>query len=218
MKKIISFDLDGTIVDAGYGDMVWNHGIPTEYARAYGMSFEDAKAYTRGEYESVGDSNILWYEIGHWLDRFGLDVSAAALLDRYESYIALCPYAEETLRSLSSRYTLIIASNAARIFVEKELAHTGMAGYFARIVSATTDYGMVKKEEAFFRRICAEMGVPAEDIVHVGDHPVFDHDVPAGLGIDSYHIDGHMTGVSHEEGKTPGRKTIGSLKELLEVL
>jgi len=213
MKKVISFDLDGTLVDARYGDMVWNHGIPDEYARSYGMTFDEAKAFIRAEYESVGDGDILWYEIGHWLKRFSLDVDAADLLDRYTQHIALLPGACEVLRSLHGRYTLVVASNAARIFVEKELAQTGLSGFFSRVVSATTDYGMVKKQEAFFLRLCAEMGVSVTDVVHVGDHPVFDHDVPSDLGIESYHVDGH------DGGKVSGaRRTISGLKDLLEVL
>ena len=74
MKKVISFDLDGTLVDARYGAMVWNHGIPAEYAKAYGMTFDDARRFIRNQYESVGDGDILWYEIRHWLKRFSLDV------------------------------------------------------------------------------------------------------------------------------------------------
>lgn len=210
MKKVISFDLDGTLVDARYGDMVWNHGIPDEYAKAYGMTFEDARAFVRAQYESVGDGDILWYEIRHWLKRFSLDVEADELLARYEPYISLMPDAAEVLRELHGRYTLVIASNAARIFVEKEIAYTGIASLFTRIVSATTDYGMIKKEEGFFRRLCADMGIISGDMVHVGDHPVFDHDVPAGLGIESYHINGSLD--------TGERRTISGLKELLEVL
>jgi len=218
MKKVISFDLDGTLVDAVYGEMVWNHGIPTEYARTHGMSFEEAKAFIRGEYLSVGDGNILWYEIRHWLTRFGLDVSAPELLERYSSHIALQPHAEEVLRELYKKYTLVIASNAARIFVEKELGQTGLTGFFTHVISATTDYGMVKKEEAFFHRLCREAAVAATDMVHVGDHPVFDHDVPAGLGIESYHIDGHEAGSAPAKTAAGPRRTITDLKELLEYL
>jgi len=211
MKKVISFDLDGTLVDARYGDMVWNHGIPEEYAKAYGMTFDDARAYIRTQYESVGDGDILWYEIRHWLTRFFLDVAADELLARYESFIRLMPDAAEVLGYLHDRYTLVIASNAARIFVEKELECTGIARFFSYIVSATTDYGMIKKEEGFFRKLCADIGITSGEMVHIGDHPVFDHDVPSGLGIESYHINGHCP-------ETDPRQTITGLKDLLGVL
>jgi putative hydrolase of the HAD superfamily len=48
---------------------------------------------------------------------------------------------------------------------------------------------MVKKEEAFYRRLCATLGVSPAEVVHVGDHAVFDVEVPLRVGIDSYHCD-----------------------------
>ncbi|MCK7504271.1 MAG: hypothetical protein MZV70_09385 [Desulfobacterales bacterium] len=79
------------MVHGKYGDMVWNHGIPEEYARKYGMPFEDAKRLIRAQYEEVGEANIEWYHIELWLRKFDLPVSAKTLLDRYESYIELFP-------------------------------------------------------------------------------------------------------------------------------
>lgn len=176
------------------------------------MTFGEARAFIRAEYESVGDGDVLWYEIEHWLRRFSLDVEAAELLDRYSAHIALLPDVLEVISSLHDRYALVIASNAARIFVEKELAHTGLSGFFSPIVSATTDYGMVKKQEDFFRRLLQEVGAPAHEVVHVGDHPVFDHDVPSGLGIESYYVDGG------DARESLPRRTISGLKDLLEIL
>jgi putative hydrolase of the HAD superfamily len=219
MKKVISFDLDGTLVNAGYGDMVWNYGIPLEYSKKYGISLDEAKAFTRKQYESVGDGDLLWYEIDYWLTRFQLSVLSEELLTRYESQIKPIPYARKVLSILGQKYTLIIASNAARIFVEKELDHIDFRHYFAHIISATTDYKMVKKEDRFFVRLCEYLKVSPTEIVHVGDHPVFDHDTPSSLGIESY----YFVGEEHPEDRTGtqainGRRSIRSLNELLERL
>ncbi|HVN96044.1 MAG TPA: HAD family hydrolase [Syntrophorhabdaceae bacterium] len=217
MKKIISFDLDGTLVNAAYGDVVWNYGIPLEYSKKYGVPVDKARIIIRREYESVGDHNLLWYEIDHWLKKFKLPISKEDLLKLYESYIEPAPHAEATLAALGRRYSLVIASNAARIFIDRELALTGLRGYFAHIVSATTDYRMVKKEKAFYKRLCDELQVPASQIVHVGDHPVFDYDVPASAGIESYHLtdgDGADTGPG---AYINGRRTIKDLRELLDL-
>ena len=188
MKKIISFDLDGTLVDGLYGEMVWNQGVPEVFSRRYGISVEEAKTHTRKEYETVGDGRLEWYDIEYWLDRFGLSVSSRELLDRYESYIKLLPFTREVLETLQERYTLVIASNAARIFVEKEMSHSGIGRYFTTVVSATSDYGIVKKGDSFYTKLLDHLGVSPREIAHVGDHRIFDFEAPASLGIESYHV------------------------------
>lgn len=185
-RKIISFDLDGTLVSARYGDMVWNHGIPEEYAKKYSLDFHDAQKSVIGEYRTLGDGDLLWYDIKYWLDRFGLEVSPEELLKRYEEYIVPSEDVHEVLECLKKRYILIVASNAARIFVDKELEHTGLNGFFTKIISATTDYGMVKKGEEFYRMLCNELDVQPNDIIHIGDHPIFDYRAPISLGIKAY--------------------------------
>ncbi len=217
-KKIISFDLDGTLVDGTFGDQVWNHGIPEEYARKYGLSFDEAFAFIRGEYEAVGDGDLIWYDIEVWLRRFDLPVRPETLLDRYASHIRLFPDAEEALLRLSGRYRLVIASNAARIFVDKEVAHTGIGRYFEYIVSATTDLRMVKKGRPFYETLCRELGVGPGEIVHVGDHPVYDCEAPVSAGIEAYHLLRPGSGQGPAGGPSGNGRTIAALTELLEKL
>ena len=217
MKKIISFDLDGTLVHGKYGDIVWNQGIPEEYARKYGMPFEDAKRLIRAQYEEVGEANIEWYHIELWLRKFDLPVSAKTLLDRYESYIELFPDTKDVLEALMETYTLIIASNAARIFVEKELTYANLTSHFTHIISATSDYCMVKKEAGFYEKLCATLNASPDEIVHVGDHRVFDFEAPSRLGIDAYHIVYDLPAESDMSPAVNG-KTIHRLSDLLDTL
>ncbi len=209
MKKIISFDLDGTLVDSIYGEMVWNHGVPEEFADEYAIPFEKAKELVRKKYLSLGDASLEWYDIRYWLDRFNLTVTAEELLARYESYIELLPFAREVLEELGQKYTLIIASNAARIFVEKEISYAGIGSYFSHVISATTDYEIVKKGDSFYRTLCEKLGAAPHEIVHVGDHKIFDFEAPASFGIESYHV--HDEDNGHE-------RVIPNLKTLLDRL
>jgi putative hydrolase of the HAD superfamily len=217
MKKIISFDLDGTLVHGKYGDMVWNHGIPEEYARKYNMTFGEAKKLIRAQYEAIGDSAIEWYNIDNWLRKFDLPVSANTLLNRYETSIEAFSDSLEVLQALMTRYTLIIASNAARIFVEKELAYTNLAHYFTHIISATTDYDMVKKDERFYKKLCSTLNASPRDIVHVGDHLIFDFEAPSRLGIDAYHLV-YDAPIVRDESPAKNGKTIYCLRDLLDRL
>jgi putative hydrolase of the HAD superfamily len=187
MKKVISFDLDGTLVKGKFGDMVWHHGIPGKFAEKHDITLEEAQKLIFKEYEIIGDANLLWYDVEYWIAKFGLPVTAHELLDTYAKHIEVIPHALDVVRALREHYRLIIASNAARIFVEKELARTGLTDYFEYVVSATSDLGMVKKEGRFYRTLATHLGVSPSDLVHVGDHRVFDYEVPLSLGIECYH-------------------------------
>jgi FMN phosphatase YigB (HAD superfamily) len=209
MKKIISFDMDGTLVDGAYGNMVWLDGMPRRYAQRHGLPLAEAKRIVLEHYDSVGEGSIFWYDMAYWLRRFDLSFSIPDLLDEYVRYIRVLPNVAQVLQRLAEEYTLVIASNAARIFVEKEMSECGLADYFDHTISATSDFALVKKQEKFFRRLCDVMGATPEQIVHVGDHAVFDVEVPLRVGLTAFHY--NPDGPSHAN-------TIRDFKELLELL
>jgi putative hydrolase of the HAD superfamily len=210
MPKIISFDMDGTLVDAEFTDWVWGHGIPTLYAEKVGLSFEEAKAFVTQEYLKVGEGAIEWYDIKYWLRFFQLAESWRAIMGRYKDKIKVYPDVNHVLDRLGGRFPLVLTSNAGREFIDIEMEATGLARYFYRIFSATTDFGQVKKTADFYQRICQVLETKPQEIVHVGDHYEFDYLVPRSLGIRAFYLD--------RLGEQRGASVISDLRDLEERL
>jgi len=205
MPKIISFDMDGTLVAPEFTDWVWGHGIPTLYAEKTGLPFDEAKAFVVKEYLKVGEGAIEWYDIKYWLHLFQLKVSWKNLMERYIDKINVYPDVNHTLERLKERSLLVMTSNAGREFIDIEMEATGLRRYFERIFSATSDFAEVKKTIGFYRRICQILGVHPEEIVHVGDHYEFDYLVPRTLGIQTFYLD--------RSGKQKGDFVLSTLKD-----
>ena len=187
--KIISFDLDGTLVETEYSEWVWGVGIPQLLAKKRGVSFDEAKEVVEREYGKLGDGSLEWYDIKYWFDFFQLNGSWKSLLHRYSHKVKAYPEVSKVLRDLSSRYRAIVISNAAREFIDIEVELAELQGYFSRIFSATSDFGETKKTPGFYDRICQLLRISPREMVHVGDHWEFDYVVPKGLGIRAFHVD-----------------------------
>jgi putative hydrolase of the HAD superfamily len=188
MPKIISFDMDGTLVGPEFTDWVWGHGIPTLYAEKAGLPFKEAKDFVVKEYVKVGEGAIEWYDIKYWFRFFQLEESWKVLMERYTDKIKVYPDVHPLLERLRDRYPLVLTSNAGREFIHVEMEATGLGRYFNQIFSATSDFGEVKKTAGFYQRICQVLEARPQEIVHVGDHYEFDYLVPGSLGIHAFYL------------------------------
>jgi FMN phosphatase YigB (HAD superfamily) len=188
-KRLISFDLDSTLIDPTYTTFVWEIGVPQLYAEKHGTALPDATSIVKAEYERIGDSSLEWYDISYWFHYFKLPGMWQDLMEEHRDKIRPFPEVKEVMENLVPDYDLIIISNAAREFVEIEIREANIERYFTRVFSTTSDFKEVKKTAHLYRQICDIMGVKPFETIHVGDHYEFDYLVPKGLGIEAYYLD-----------------------------
>ncbi len=169
--KIISFDVDGTLVDQRFNDIIWEEEIPRQVAMIRGWDFEQAKDYVLREYSRIGDKDIRWYDINYWLKKFGISSPARDILKKWEKEIRVYPDVLPVLTRLKERFKLIIITCMPRIFLDEKI-HT-FSHLFERVFSTISDFKEVKSP-SLYRRIAQILGVPPGDILHIGDHPVLD--------------------------------------------
>lgn len=189
MPAVVSFDLDGTLVDTTYVNHVWLEAIPRIYAAQNRVSLEKAKAYIIGEYEAVGQEALEWYDVTYWLNVLDIDIDWRELLAQHTDLLRLYPEVSGVIRRLYDSYELIIISNAAREFIDIESAALGFDHLFEHIFSAVSDFGRTKKHPGVYRAICGHLGVTPDDIVHVGDSYAFDYLAPREVGITTFYLD-----------------------------
>ena len=200
--RILSFDLEGTLVDNNFSRLVWEEGLPALYAEEKGISIESALKRVMEEYDKIGPERIEWYDLRYWFRRFELRANWKSLLERFKDCVGIYPEVRGVLARLGKDYELIIVSNTSRDFID--LQTKKLNPYFRRIFSAPTDYGVLKSPELYVR-ICSELGVKPQEMVHVGDHRSFDFTAPREVGITAFFLD--------RSGKEQGNNIIHDLEE-----
>ncbi len=196
--KAISFDVDGTIVDGKFMDRFWNELIPRYFSERHGVSYSEALEFVKRCYDEVGDRDLRWYLPEYWFQRFQLDIQLRDVLEEFRNELKIYPDALDMLEKLKEKYKLIAVSNAVREIMDFELAE--LSKFFWRTFSCPSDLGDIRKEPRIYLQICRVIDLKPSEILHIGDHPYFDLEVPSKAGIRSilidregrYETDGHI--------------------------
>lgn len=206
MSKVISFDLDGTLIKPDFNDLIWYEMIPKLYAKKQGIELGEAKRLVKNKYDRVGENDLRWYRLDYWLEYLRLDKSQEEILEKYVDKIILYPDVLPSLNHLKRRYKLVIASGMSEDFISIKLKKNNLARFFSHIFSAVS-LGLIKKEESFYLAMCRSLNVKPADLIHVGDHYEVDYLVPRKMGIEAYLLD-------RENQRKKEFGTVNNLEEL----
>jgi len=206
--KLVSLDMEGTLVDHGFSNAIWETDIPRLYAEKNSMELDEARAKVLAEYGTVGEGKPEWYDVGYWFRRLGLSSDWRDLLRGRAALIKVYPDAAEALERLSGLCPMVVSSNTIREFLSLQVEAVGP--YFSSVYSAPSDFGTVKKDAGFYRRVLELEGLRPVEMAHVGDHHEFDYRAARSLGVRAYHLDRSRCMV--------GRDTVHDLLELVERL
>lgn len=205
--EVLSFDMEGTLIDHSFSNLIWEHDIPRIYGIQNDLDFEAAKNYVMEQYTTVGDGNPEWYDTDYWFQRLGIDRDWRRLLTDRRDDCNPYPDTLEALECLRGSRSLIVSSNTIREFLEIQLKK--LPEVFGHVFSAPSDFGTVKNS-GFFRRVCDTMEMEPEAVMHIGDSPRFDYEAARDAGINSFLLD--------RSGEAQGEDVIRSLSEVEEVL
>lgn len=207
MIKVISFDLDGTLLDKErFDDVFWFEEVPRLYARKNRISLKKAKKFIYEEYNKVGDKCIDWYFPSYWFRHFKLKEDHKAVMRDMKRRINLFPEVKNVLKKLSKKYRLIVITTSTHEMNEIKLETEGLKSYFSKIFSVTSDFKMTKKNPDVFLKIIKKLKIKKNEIVYVGDNYEDDCIVPRKAGIKSILID--------RKNKHEGKFIINNLKKL----
>ncbi len=186
--KVVSFDVDGTLVDGTFTTLVWEETIPRLYSCKENVDLETAKKYVWEEYSKIGQERLEWYDIRYWLKHFGLNQDWRELLEDHKHEVRLYPEVPSVLQKLKDHnFVLTIITNGAKEFAD--IQTRSIRGYFTSVFSATTDFGVLKHSTDLYEKICDRLGISPGELTHVGDHRKFDYLVPRQVGVDAFLLD-----------------------------
>lgn len=184
--RVVSFDVEGTLTTRRFSDVVWEEAIPRLYSEKHGIDLEQAKTYIMREYSKVGEEKADWYSIKYWFKHFDL-VDYERLLHQCKHEISYFSDVHEVLESLRNQYRLVISSNSSREFLDLELE--AIKPFFSNVFSAPSDFGKTKGDKDFYLNVCKSMGVGSTELVHVGDHWIFDFVTPRKIDVKAFYLD-----------------------------
>ena len=195
--ETLMLDMDGTVLDLAYDNYVWKELVPEHYAKATGITVDDARSRLFAKYRAI-QGDIQWYCLDHWSERLGLDV--LGLHRDVNHRIDYLPGAQgflQTLREHHVRVLLVTNSHPDTLALKHEV--TGLVEYFDAIYSSH-QFGFAKERQEFWHALAEEEDFRAESTLFVDDNRT------VLQSADTYGFE-MLVEISHPDTSEPVRET-----------
>jgi len=209
--KVISFDLDGTLVDSRkFDNTFWNEEIPKLYSRINDIPVIEAKKIILRAYREVGIDNVNWYSPKFWFKKFDLKFDWKKILENLKHLIKPFPEVNEILERLSKKYKLIVLTQSPKYSAKLKMKVTNIEKFFSKVFVVIEDFKMFKHDERVYTILLKKLKLKSNEIVHVGNDYKFDCQVPRNIGIRAILLD--------RNGEKNRSDTIHNLREIESIL
>ncbi len=185
--EFISFDLDGTLIPKEFADEFWLDRLPELYSKKSGLSEKRAKRKLLEEYDDMGREDIRWYLPDYWFSRYEIDEDPKDILSRLRKKYDLYEDAKDIIKELNRDYKLIITSNGHELFIQKGLGD--YKKYFFKLYSAVTDFSSSRKTSEIYNKVCEDLKVSPNKVIHIGDDFENDYLSSKKAGLISFYLD-----------------------------
>ncbi|MEK6874428.1 MAG: HAD family hydrolase [Nanoarchaeota archaeon] len=207
MIKIISFNLDGNLLDkVSFEELFYYEEMPKLVSVQHKLGLDKAKALVKREYSNVSAADPNFYRPLFWFERFKIKPNWQGIVDDMIHLMHIHRELPLVFVALRKKYMLVVVSKHAKDFLRAKLIACGLLKDIQQIVSAVDDFNVTKKDGRLYEFIVKTYQCKPSEVLHVGDSKDIDYDIPSGLGIHALILD--------REQKKKGVHQIQSLKEI----